>query len=120
MQVRKSVVDSVAVLTLVGDLDAHSADLSSADGLWLLPSHSDVLLDLSDVQHVTSAGLRTLLLVYRQCQRLGSSVAIVGLSLELRNVLAATGFAGYFRVAESVGDGIEVLAGNGSQERIRV
>jgi anti-sigma B factor antagonist len=102
-------VDSVAVVTLTGDLNAHSADTVQFDVASVMPAHTEVLLDLSEVAHLTSAVLRTLLLLYRQGQCLDSAVALVGLSAELRNVLSATGFLDFFRVADSVPDGIELL-----------
>lgn len=118
MNVKKSVVDSVAVITLTGDLDAHSAELVGSEVLSIMPAHTEVLLDLSGVEHVTGAGLRTLLLLYRQGQCLDSAVAVVGLSAELRNVLSASGFLGFFRVADSVSDGIELLARDDRQEPV--
>lgn len=118
LTVRKSVIDSVAVITLSGDLDAHSAAVVHADVMAIMPAHSEVLLDLGDVTHVTSAGLRTLLLLYRQGQCLDSAIALVGLSPEMRGVLAASGFLGFFRVAGSVADGVEVLARDARGERV--
>ena len=53
---------------------------------------------------------RTVAGIYRQAQVLNSSVALVGLSHELRSVLAATGFLGFFVVADTVADGVEALA----------
>ena len=70
---------------------------------------------MSEVAHLTSAGLRILLRLYRQGQSLDSAVAVVGLSAELRNVLEAAGFLGYFTVAETVTDGIDLL--NATAER---
>jgi anti-sigma B factor antagonist len=115
LTVRKSVLDSVAVITLSGDLDAHSATVVHADVMTIMPAHSEVLLDLSDVTHVTSAGLRTLLLLYRQGQCLDSAIALVGLSPDLRGVLSASGFLDFFRVVDSVADGVEVLGREAAQ-----
>jgi anti-sigma B factor antagonist len=110
ISVEKSVVDSVAVIRMTGDLDARSADLAHAEVSSIMPAHAQVLLDLSGTKHVTGAGLRTLLLLYRQGKGLDSTVALVGLSAELRNVLFASGFLGFFRVADTVTDGIALLS----------
>lgn len=118
MNVKKRVVGSVAVITLTGDTEAHSADTQS-DVHSVLSAHTKVLFDLSEVAHLTSAGLRTLLLLYRQGQCLDRAVALVGLSGELHSVLSATGFLGFFRVADSVPDGIKLLARDaGRRERV--
>lgn len=116
VNVKKSVVDSVAVITLTGDLDAHSAELVDSEVLSIMPAHTEVLLDLSEVECLTSAGLRILLLLYRQGRCLDSAVAVVGLSAELRNVLSASGFLDFFRVADSVSEGIELLVGDDRRE----
>lgn len=119
MRLKRSVVGSVAVLVLTGDLDAHAAELVNDDVLPIMPEHSEVLLDLSEVAHLTSAGLRILLRLYRQGQCLDTTVALVGLSTELRQVLAAAGFLGYFTVADSVSDGVELLTGTADRrERV--
>lgn len=118
VNVKKSVVDSVAVITLTGGLDAHSAELVGSEVLSIMPAHTEVLLDLSEVECLTSAGLRILLLLYRQGHCLGSAVAVVGLSTELRNVLSASGFLDFFRVADSVSEGIELLARDNRQEPV--
>ncbi len=110
MNVKKSVLGSVAVITLTGDLDAHAAALVHHEVLSIMPAHTEVLLDLSDVGHLTSAGLRILLQLYRQGRCLDSAVALVGLSAELRNAFSASGFLGFFRVADSVPDGVDLLA----------
>jgi anti-sigma B factor antagonist len=110
VRVQKDVVGSVAIITLSGDLDAGAGELAGDRAPGLMPAHDRVLLDLSQVSHLTAAGLRTLLLLYRQGQCLDTSVALVGLTAELRNALAASGFLHFFQVADSVADGLELLA----------
>ena len=43
-------------------------------------------------------------------------MALVGLPPELRNALSASGFLSFFRVADSVTDGIALLAGESELE----
>jgi anti-sigma B factor antagonist len=112
MTVKKRVLGSVTVITLAGELDAHVSALVQADVTSIMPAYSQVLLDLSEAEHMTSAGLRTLLLMYRQGKARGNSVALVGLSAEAFNILSATGFLGFFSVADTVRDGIDLLARN--------
>lgn len=109
MRITRSVLGSVAIVGLTGDLDAHAAELVDDDVLALVPQHSAVLLDLTEVAHLTSAGLRVLLRLYRQGRSLDTTMVLVGLSAELRRILSATGFLGYFVVADTVSDGIELL-----------
>jgi len=109
IRVNKRMVGSVAVLTLTGELDAHSAPTTQLMLSRVMPGKAPVLLDLSEIRYISSAGLRTLLLVYRRAQRIGIPIALVGLSETLRGVLSATGFLRFFRVAENITDGVTVL-----------
>jgi anti-sigma B factor antagonist len=109
MEIHQTVVDSVTVLSLVGDLDSRSAPAAQEQILPSLPANRQILLDLTGVPFVSSAGLRTMLLIYRQAQCLDSTVALVGLSTELMSVLAATGFLAFFVVADSIPAGVEAL-----------
>jgi anti-sigma B factor antagonist len=116
MNVKIRMVGSVAVITLTGDLDEQASDVMHADVLSVMPAHTEVLLDLSKIRRLSSAGIRALLMVYRQGRSLDSAVALVGLPPELRNALSASGFLSFFRVADSVTDGIALLAGESELE----
>jgi anti-sigma B factor antagonist len=69
-----------------------------------------VLVDLSAVPYMSSAGLRTMLLLYRNAQAVGTTVCLVGVSTELQEMMEATGFLGYFPVHDTVEDGLRELA----------
>jgi anti-sigma B factor antagonist len=116
MEVRKRTISSITVLKLSGDLDGRSAQAAQEKILPLLPPRERVLLDLTGVPYMSSAGLRTLLLIYRQAQCLETTVGLVGLSAELRTVLSATGFLGFFVVADNINAGIEALR-DGARKR---
>jgi len=97
------------VIRLTGDLDGRSAPAAQEQILPSLPADEKILLDLTGVPFVSSAGLRTMLLIYRQAQIMNSSVALVGLSTELHDVLSATGFLGFFVVADTLAEAVELL-----------
>jgi len=61
-------------------------------------------LELADVPFLSSAGLRTLLTVYRQTQSSGVSLALIGLRPEIADTMKVTGFYQYFTVYESLVD----------------
>lgn len=109
MNIHKRMAGPVAVISLDGRLDSHSTPAVHAAMPDLLPADGQVLLDFSKVACMSGDGLRTALLVYRQAQGLNSTVALVGLSADLRNVLAATGYLDFFVVADTVADAIAAL-----------
>jgi anti-sigma B factor antagonist len=50
---------------------------------------------------MSSAGLRVLLLVYRMAQRTGTSIALTQLPVDVREIMAATGFLDFFSVLDA-------------------
>ena len=61
-------------------------------------------LDLTEVPFMSSAGLRTLLTVYRQTQSSGVLLALIGLRPEIADTMKVTGFYQYFTVYEKTVD----------------
>lgn len=89
------------VIAISGELDAAaSADLRDRL-IALIPPSSRVRLDLSGLTYISSAGLRTLLLVYRHALDEGSAVQLAGLRDEVRFVMSATGFLALFDVEQT-------------------
>jgi anti-sigma B factor antagonist len=109
VDIRQQTIGSIRVISLHGDLDGRSSSVAQEQILPALPADGRVLLDLSDVPFISSAGLRTMLLIYRQAQCVNSTVALLGLSDELRGVLSATGFLAFFIVTDSLTGGVEAL-----------
>ena len=102
--------EEATVVALDGELDSASAPAVQERLAALVPSGGRVLVDLSAVPYMSSAGLRTMLVLYRNAQAVGTSVCLVGVSAELREMMEATGFLGYFPVHDTVEDGLRELA----------
>ena len=104
----KSVM-GVTVMELSGSLDGKTAPdvqkqvLSGAEG------QNKVILDMTAVTFVSSAGLRVLLLLYRQLKAKGGKIALVGTSEEIKDVMSNTGLINFFLLADSLEPGIAAL-----------
>lgn len=109
MEISERMVGTVTVVSLVGELDAQTAPVTQQRLVKMFPAESPMLFDLAGVSYISSAGLRTMLILYRQAQRLGVPIALVGISAPLRTMLTATGFLRFFQVAESVPDAIAAM-----------
>jgi anti-sigma B factor antagonist len=109
MQVDKRMVDAVTVVSLTGDLDARTAPAAQQELSDIIPDGAPVLLDLSRVGYVSSAGLRMMLMAYRRAQQSGTTIALVGVPETLRTILSATGFLRFFEVAETIPEAISAL-----------
>jgi anti-sigma B factor antagonist len=108
MQLEKYMLSDVTVIALDGSLDSGTAPRVQEDLEELVPDDGLVLLDLSKMSYMSSAGLRVLLLVYRQAQRSGAHVALAAVPADVHEVLAATGFLDFFTVADSVEAAVEM------------
>ncbi|MCK2220662.1 STAS domain-containing protein [Actinomadura sp. ATCC 31491] len=109
MRLRQESHGGVNVISMDGRLDSETAPRVQQELQALFPDDGLVVLDLSRTMYMSSAGLRVLLLVYRQAQRSAVRLALTGLSDDVRAIMDATGFLGFFTVVESVEEGVEAL-----------
>ncbi|MFJ4688107.1 STAS domain-containing protein [Streptomyces sp. NPDC091377] len=95
------------VVALEGEINSTTSGGLQAQLLPFIRQDSLVLVDLSGITYISSAGLRTLLIVHRRAQQLEATVTLVGLSEEVRFVMSATGFLDFFETADDLGSALE-------------
>ncbi|MDQ4100429.1 MAG: STAS domain-containing protein [Chloroflexota bacterium] len=110
MDITVEKLDNVMVVRLVGELDAISAPVAQQHVLPLARASARILLDLTNVPYLSSAGLRMLLSTYRNISESGGSVVLVGVGDEIRDTMAVTGFLGFFQICETLNTGLQALA----------
>jgi anti-sigma B factor antagonist len=101
--------DSVVVIELDGQLDGTTSPAVQEQIMALLKPDSQIILDLSKVTYMSSAGLRVLLMLARQVKATGSNLVLVGLLEEVRDTMSITGFLGFFTACETLADALAVL-----------
>src|SRR5438270_13947824 len=104
MEIEKYMHGPVIVITLDGELDSGTAPRVHEQIGDLVPAGSRVLINLSKTSYLSSAGLRVLLLLYRQAANNGTKLALACVPEDVRMVMSATGFLSFFTVAETVAD----------------
>lgn len=109
MQVTKHNVGDVVVVAASGEIDGKTAPVAQQEIVPLIPEDGKIVLDMGGIDYMSSAGLRMLLLLYRQAQSMRSKIALVGLSESIRDTMDATGFLGFFVVADTVEAGVTLL-----------
>lgn len=102
MDIAVSKTEKATVVAISVDIDAKSAPELQGQILPLVNSESALVLDVSQVAYMSSAGLRMLLSVYRQAARFNARLILSGLSQELQDVMSATGFLDQFSTCETV------------------
>lgn len=101
----------VTVATLSGDVDGSTAADAQARLLPLIQPGIGIVLDMGGVGFMSSAGLRTMLLVYRQASAANGRVALAGLSEQIRDTMSITGFLGFFTVCNTVEEAAAAIGG---------
>lgn len=110
MDIQIKSVGEVQVVELVGDIDASSAPNVTKTVSELVKLNSRLLLDMTGVPYMSSAGLRTLLSLYRQVTTKEGKLVLVGLSEELLDTMSVTGFLDFFITKSTQEEGLAVLA----------
>jgi len=79
-----------------GRLDTAAASQTEQDMKPLHNSEKDVILDCTNLEYISSSGLRLFLGVLKSSKPKGLHVFITGLNADLQNVFAMTGFSNLF------------------------
>jgi anti-sigma B factor antagonist len=90
----------------VGDIDGKTApELHDTVRKLVLPQ-ARIVLNMERVAFMSSAGLRTMLLIYREAKSKGAKVVLTGVNNDIRGSMSATGFLAFFVVVDGVQDAI--------------
>lgn len=109
MEIATKTIESIAVVEISGEIDGKTAPIAQETIVPLFQSRNRVVLDMSKVTFMSSAGLRLMLLVQRQMTHAKGRLALVGLSAELKDTMSVTGFLPYFTTCDTLDAGIAAL-----------
>jgi anti-sigma B factor antagonist len=93
-----------AVVTFEGAIDGKTAPEAQAAIAPALGEFSVLVLDLSRVHYMSSAGLRVLLLLHRQLTAKKGKAILVGLNDSLAETMRITGFLQFFETQATLAD----------------
>jgi len=110
MDVNISTQGVANLVQLVGDLDGSTAPIAQEKILPLAAGGARVILDMSQVGYMSSAGLRMLLALYRSIAGRGGKVVLVGLSPDLEDTMSLTGFMDFFERFATLDEGLAALS----------
>ncbi|HET9078567.1 MAG TPA: STAS domain-containing protein [Acidimicrobiales bacterium] len=105
-----AVEDRCVVCRPVGAIDAFSVS-SFREAVAAVPSGASLVVDLSGVSFLDSAGLGALIGGIRRLRQLGGEVAVAAPRPLIARVLNTTGFDRIVEVSETVERAVEVLGG---------
>jgi anti-anti-sigma factor len=92
MDIQKERVGDVDVVSPTGRLDGiYSSAFAKEVGELITGENPKILIDFAEIDYVTSAGIRAVLLLMKKAKASGGSFALCGVNEQIREVLDATG-----------------------------
>jgi anti-sigma B factor antagonist len=110
MDINVTTIKQIAVVRLDGRIDGRTAAELQDRILPLIQPGSKIVLDMTDVTYMSSAGLRLLVLTYRQVADSDGDLVLAVLSEKIRDTMSITGFLPYFTVYDTVEAALAALA----------
>ncbi len=109
MNVNVQTRDGYTLIEASGDVDGATAPTLQEAVLAAAEPGCRLLLDMTQVTYMSSAGLRVMLLLHRQVSSGKGRVILIGLSDDLKDTMSATGFLKFFMLADDVAGGVAAL-----------
>lgn len=109
MAIAVSQHQGVTVIGLKGSIDGKTAPELQAEIVPVVGQVDKVILDLAEVDYMSSAGLRMLLTLYRQFLARKGRIALVAVAPDIKDVMSYTGFISFFTLADGVEEALVQL-----------
>jgi anti-anti-sigma factor len=113
MKISTKEENGVTVLQVSGRLDAVSAEAFGTECRPCLAAERQIVLDLSALEYISSAGIRAILLVAKELKEIHGGLAIAGLKGMVREVFTITNLDQVFPVFETVSEAASTPWGSG-------
>ncbi|MDI6403065.1 STAS domain-containing protein [Balneolaceae bacterium ANBcel3] len=99
----------VTILELEGSIDSKTAGEIQNKIMDIVLNSQKLILVFSKVTFVSSAGLRLLLMIYRQVTSKKGKVVLVDVSEEIRDIMEMTGFINFFSISKTVDEALKEI-----------
>jgi anti-sigma B factor antagonist len=109
MDIQIRTADGIKIIALRGELDTSTSREVQAQILSQVEPRGRVILDLSGVTYMSSAGLRVLLSLYRHTSNQDGELVLVGVAEEIRDTMEITGFWDFFTACASMDEAVAAL-----------
>ncbi len=110
MNVNIKTIKDITVIEAEGNIDSRTAGEFEKASFAATQEEDKLIIDLSKVEFLSSAGLRSLLMLYRQVKARNGKIVLVGVSEEIQEVMENTGFINFFTLTELLEDGVKELS----------
>lgn len=109
MDLKEQVVGEVTVVEVKGRVDSSTAPALGERLETLLATPSQrLVLDMRDLEYISSAGFRVLLLAARRAEQAAGRLVLCGLSGKVRQLFDLGGFLDFFAISVSRDEAVTV------------
>jgi anti-sigma B factor antagonist len=112
MSVEIEHAEGADIVRVTGSIDAKTAPAVGTGLAPALDGKTDLILDLSGVDYVSSAGLRLLLVAYRKLHGESRRLVLSGVKSDIVQVMSHTGFVDFFVFAPDAETALGTLSGS--------
>lgn len=111
MEITSTERDHVLVVSIRGNIDALTADkLVDEIKTRILEGHINLIVDLSQVDYMSSAGLRSIMISAKESRSRGGDFFLAGVRGDPERVLRMTGFTSIVKVYPDADTAVASLA----------
>lgn len=107
MEIKHSESQMAVILTLIGRLDTlTSPDLDTLIKQLIAQNKHKFILDFTQLDYISSSGLRVLLMLQKQLKGLGGKSILVNLTPDIKHIFDISGFSVIFSFSSSIEDAL--------------
>lgn len=111
MDIREEKKGQIQVLGPVGQLDTRTShDFEKKIAEFLAAGERRFIIDLSQLDYVSSAGLRVLLLLAKKLNAMEGDLVLTGMNAQVREVFDVAGFTTIFTILPTEAEGLASLS----------
>ena len=110
MKIVHTVHEDIMQISLEGHLDATTSVEADNDFTQIIESgKSKLLVDLSELSYISSAGLRVLLVAAKQLQQKAGKIVLCSMTPSVKEVFEISGFSSIFKIVPTVDEALEIM-----------
>lgn len=99
MQIKSDISSKNIVISLIGRLDTiTSPQLEEEINSSSLENIETVILDLKELEYISSAGLRVVLMIHKKMNKLGGQLKLINVNDMILNIFDMTGMSEFLNI----------------------
>ena len=99
MQIKSDISSKNIVISLIGRLDTiTSPQLEEEINSFSLENIETVILDLKELEYISSAGLRVVLMIHKKRNKLGGQLKLINVNDMILNIFDMTGMSEFLNI----------------------